>query len=75
MRSYYEDERVTLYNGDCREVAGGIERVDLVVADPPYGEASHKWDQWPEGCEAIANRLSQDILVNEEDACDTASVS
>ena len=32
---YYEDDSVTIYHGDCREVlpVGG----DLVLSDPPYG--------------------------------------
>ena len=30
-------EDVTLYLGDCRELLGGIGRVDAVVTDPPFG--------------------------------------
>lgn len=35
----------TLILGDCREVLAGIEYVDALVTDPPYGigEASGKW--------------------------------
>ncbi len=35
---YYEDEHVTLYCGDCREVLPTLEpdSVDLVLTDPPY---------------------------------------
>lgn len=35
---YYEDEWVTLFHGDCRDVLPTIERsvVDLVLTDPPY---------------------------------------
>lgn len=35
MNPYYEDDHVTLYHGDCREV--DLPRVDLVLTDPPYG--------------------------------------
>lgn len=47
---YYADDTVALYLGDCREVlpALGI-TADLVMADPPYGETSLKWDRWPDG--------------------------
>lgn len=56
MKPYYEDDLVTLYHGDCREVLAALDRdpegslgVDLVVTDPPYGETSLTWDTWPVG--------------------------
>lgn len=38
MRPYYEDDAVTLYHGDCREVLPTLEprSVDLVLTDPPF---------------------------------------
>lgn len=46
---YYSDEAVTLYHGDCREVLPSLDIVPrLVVADPPYGETSLRWDRWPD---------------------------
>jgi len=36
MKPYYQDEWVTIYNADCREVLPDLPRVDLVLTDPPY---------------------------------------
>jgi site-specific DNA-methyltransferase (adenine-specific) len=36
VKPYYEDDRVTLYNGDCREIMPELSTVDLIVTDPPY---------------------------------------
>ena len=36
-KPYYQDEWVTIYHGDCREILPYLEKVDLVLTDPPYG--------------------------------------
>lgn len=37
MTPYYSDDLVTLYHGDAREVVPAVDRVDLLLTDPPYG--------------------------------------
>lgn len=45
---YYNDEHVQIFCGDARGVLPHI-TADVVVTDPPYGETSLSWDQWPDG--------------------------
>jgi hypothetical protein len=41
IKPYYEDEAVTLYLGDCRDVLPTLDAVDHVITDPPYSEWVH----------------------------------
>lgn len=41
MTPYYEDEAVTLYLGDCRDVFVELPPVDHVITDPPYSDYVH----------------------------------
>jgi DNA modification methylase len=40
MTPYYEDEWVTIYHGDCREVLPLLPPIALVASDPPYPNAA-----------------------------------
>lgn len=35
MTPYYDDGRVTIYHGDCRDILPGL-RANVVITDPPY---------------------------------------
>lgn len=38
---YYQDEWVTIYNADCRDVLPTLDTVDLVLTDPPFSAVTH----------------------------------
>ena len=43
IKPYYEQDGITIYHGDCREILPQLDvKVDLVLTDPPYGIAD-KW--------------------------------
>lgn len=45
IKPYYQDEWVTIYHGDCREILPQLDvKVDLVLTDPPYGVTQNKAD-------------------------------
>jgi DNA modification methylase len=71
-KPYYHDGSVTIYYGDCREILPALERVGLVLTDPPYNvgkdygehddamtpEAYEAWcREWFEPVRAIGDRL------------------
>lgn len=36
IKPYFQDDAVTIYHGDCREILPQLPKVDLVLTDPPY---------------------------------------
>lgn len=36
MKPYYEQDGITIYHGDAREVLPTLSNIDLVITDPPY---------------------------------------
>ncbi len=37
MKPYYQESGITIYHGDCREIAIQLQPFDLCLTDPPYG--------------------------------------
>lgn len=49
MTPYYEQDGITIYHGDCREILPTLDLVDLVLTDPPYGvnyESNFRQQTW-----------------------------
>ena len=64
MRPYYQDDAVTIYHGDCREILPTLEPVDLVLTDPPYnvsldycdGDSRDDYEEWCSAWFAVCPR-------------------
>ena len=44
MTPYYDEDGITIYHGDCREVLPALRPVPLVVTDPPYPGYDKGWE-------------------------------
>lgn len=61
---YYEDDWVTLWHGDMREVVPALAiTADCIVTDPPYGETRLTWDRWPDGWPEVAAAATRSMWV------------
>jgi DNA modification methylase len=54
MKPYYQDDSVTIYNADCRDVLPELNKVDLLLTDPPYGIGEAKGKNKSRGNLAIS---------------------
>src|SRR5215831_14377377 len=64
MNPYYQDDFVTIYHGDCREILPKIPAVDLVLTDPPYGIDKAEWDNvYPTWFTALAFESSTRVAI------------
>ena len=48
QKPYYEEDGITIYCGDCREILPALPKCDLLLTDPPYGisHASSRGASW-----------------------------
>ena len=60
MKPYYQDEWVTIYHGDCREILPSLPKVDSVLTSPPYDDL-REYDGYSWDFEVTANLLKNII--------------
>lgn len=69
MNPYYQDEAVTIYHGDNREIIPSLGTFDLLLTDPPYGlgiaanpvrqrHRKSSWDDAPAGFEELNKMMA-----------------
>lgn len=58
---YYEQDGITIFHGDCREILPHLPKVDLVLTDPPYGVA-FKYREYNDGDLISYCQLIGDVL-------------
>jgi len=51
---YYQDDSVTIYHGDCRDVVLPARSFDVLLTDPPYGMA------WQSDADAFTSAIAAD---------------
>lgn len=59
MTPYWSDDLVTLYHGDCRELAGSVS-ADAVISDPPYPNAAGHFGDAVEAAEEFCRTYRAD---------------
>lgn len=41
-KPYYDQDGITIYHADCRDILPHLPKIDLVLTDPPYGIGANK---------------------------------
>jgi site-specific DNA-methyltransferase (adenine-specific)/modification methylase len=65
---YYQDDAVTIYHGDWREVIPWVGKIDAVITDPPYGIGHKKGNSGRRGAygSAVVRRNAEAIEGDKE---------
>ena len=61
-KPYYQDEAVTIYHGDCREILPTLGAVDVVLTSPPYNCKLHYADYADDMDDGDFRQLNADWL-------------
>ncbi len=62
MKPYYEQDGITIYHGDCRQVLPTLKdtAIDLVLSDPPYGTGGWRRGEAGAGSNPAATLVRED---------------
>ena len=52
MKPYYQNDKITLYHADCRDILPDMHDIDTVLTDPPYG-LSFMGKDWDHGIPGV----------------------
>ena len=69
MKPYYQDDLITLYQGDCLEITDWLD-ADVLVTDPPYGIAwiPKKGKYRGAGSQTVGEKIANDHNLEIRDA-------
>lgn len=63
-KPYFENDRATLYHGDCLDILPHLSGIDAVVTDPPYGFGKADWDDsFPTAWYSLCRNVAPQIVV------------
>jgi site-specific DNA-methyltransferase (adenine-specific) len=69
MKPYYDEDGITIYHGDCRDIAPSLE-CDVVVSDPPYGINYNGEGQAGQTKHQPSNRMQIGTVAHDNDPFD-----
>lgn len=64
MKPYFEEDGIVIYHGDCLEILPSLPKVDLVLTDPPYAEATHQGARTAERQKADYTKKAVNTLID-----------
>ena len=72
LTPYYDQDGITIYHGDCREILPQLEPVDLLLTDPPYGLKAARKEAFGNGVVRHATGLAAGKVVRKRDYGDAS---
>ena len=60
MKPYFEEEGITIYHGDCREVLPSLE-AGAILTDPPYGNKT-EYESFDDSRQELRATISRQLL-------------